>query len=208
MVTSLKCECFLDVILTRRSIRWFKPDPIPNDILLRIIEAGTRAPTAGGGEQWFFIIVKDAEKRKKIHKLLLEAHKKYAIEVLRSPLPSAKVEKWMKRIIEGMYLAPIYIAAYIDLRERLFNDSFLEFERVSAIQSLATAIENILLTAHSMGLGAVWLGVPLLMRNEFNKILEPPRRCELQGLIALGYPNEDVKPRARRKKVKDVIKII
>jgi len=204
----LRCDCFLDVLLTRCSIRRFKPDPLPDEVILKIIEAGIRAPTAGGGEQWFFIIVKDAGKRKKIHELLFRAHKKYALEVLRNTLPPHKVEKWMKRIIEGMYLAPVYIAAYIDLRWRLYKDEFFEFERISAIQSLAAAIENMLLAAHSMGLGGVWLGVPLLMREEFDSILEKKKKCELQGLIALGYPAEKKKYAIRSKKVEDVIKII
>ncbi len=199
---------FLEVVMTRCSVRRFRPDPVPDDVLAKILEAGIRAPTAGGGEQWFFIVVKDLEKRRAIHRLLLEAHRLYASKVLREPLPVEKLEKWMRRIEEGMYFAPIYIAAYIDLRERLYRDEFYEFEKLMAVQSLAAAIENMLLTAHAMGLGGVWLGVPLLLREKFDEVLEPPPGCELQALIALGYPAEEVGPRKRRKDLSKVVKMI
>jgi len=202
-----RCDCFLDIVLTRRSIRIFKSDPIPDNVLMKILESGIRAPTAGGDQQWFFIVVKDEEKRLAIHRLLLEAHKRYAIEVLRNPIPKEKIEKWLHRIREGMYLAPIYIAAYIDLRERLYRDEFYELEKLWAIQSLSAAIENMILSAHSMGLGSVWLGVPLLMRKEFDGILQPPSGCELQALIALGYPAEEPKLRSR-KSLSEVVKFI
>ena len=206
-MSSYTCECFPEIVSSRVSIRLFKPDSVPDDVLLEIIKSGINAPSAGNGKQWFFIIVKDAEKRKAIHKLLLNAHRLYAEKVLRDPMPREKVDKWMKRIIQGMYLAPVYIAAYIDLRDRLYKDEFYDLEKMWAIQSISAAIENMLLTAQALGLGGVWLGVPLLMRKEFDKILQPPNNCELQAIIALGYPAEKPKKRPR-KPIESVIKIL
>ncbi len=198
----------LEAIESRASVRFFKPDPVPREIIERIIEAGIRAPTAGGGEQWFFIVVTDESLRRRIHELLKEAHRIYAERVLRKPLPKEKVEKWLRYIESGEYLAPLYIAAYIDLRERLYSDEYEEFEKLMAIHSLCAAIENMILAAHSLGLGAVWLGVPLLMRERFDELLKPPEGCELQAIIAMGYPAEEVRPRRRRKSVSDVARFV
>jgi len=193
---SCRPEELLNVILSRRSIRRFKPDPVPDDLVEKILEAGIRAPTAGGCEQWLFIVVKSEEKRRRIHELLLEAHRKYAVEV--TGMPFDKVEKWMTRIREGMYFAPLYIAAYLDLRRRCFTEAYRDYEKLEALKSLSAAVENIILTAHAFGLGAVWLGVPVLMADEFNRVLEPPPGAELHSIIALGYPAEEPRPRPRR----------
>lgn len=192
------CECFLNTLLTRASVRWFKPDPIPKSIVEKLIEAATRAPTASAGEQWYFIVIESEDKRKVIHALLKKAHEVYARKVLRKPLPEHSIAKWMTRIDEGMYYAPLYIAAYIDLRRRLYSDEYSEYEKLMAVQSLSAAIENLILTAWSMGIGAVWLGVPLLLKSEFDKVLNPPEGLELQAVIAIGYPAEALAPRKRR----------
>jgi nitroreductase len=62
-------------------------------------------------------------------------------------------------------------------------------------------------TAWSMEVGSVWLGVPLLLREEFDKILNPPHGCELQAIIALGYPDEPTRKR-RRKPVMEVMTVV
>lgn len=206
MLVMALSNCF-EVMFTRCSIRWFKQDPIPLDIVNKLIEIATRAPTAHGAEQWFFIIVYSEEKRREIHRLLKLAHKCHAEEALINPYSPEIVDKWMKRIDQGMYMAPLYIAAYIDMRKRVYREEFSECEKSMAIQSLAAAIENLIIAAWSMGIGSVWLGVPLLLREEFNKILNPPPGCELQSIIALGYPAETPKPR-KRKNISEVTLVI
>ncbi len=200
-------EEFLNVILSRSSIRWFKQDTIPDEVVNKILECGLRAPNAGGSEPWFFIVVKNYELRVKIHKLLLEAHRVYGISALKNPIPYDKVDKWLRRISEGMYYAPIYIAAYADLRRRTHKEELAHIEMVFITQSVAAAIENIILAAHALGVGAVWLGVPLLIQDEFNKLLNPPEGCELQSIIALGYPSEPHRTRPRRS-IGEVVRVI
>ena len=108
----------------------------------------------------------------------------------------------------GIYLAPAYIAGYIDLRNPLYKDEYHELERLWAHQSLAAAFENMILTAWSMGIGSVWLGVPLLLRKEFDQVLQPAPGLELAGILALGYPARKTRPRIRRKGFDEVCKII
>lgn len=196
-----------DAILARCSVRWFKPDPIPREALTRILEAALRAPTAHGAEQWFFVVVTSESKRRQLHRLLREAHEYYATRVPREPYSPEAVAKWVKRVDEGMYMAPAYVAAYLDMRRRVCKEEFTEYERLMAVQSLSAAIENMIIAAWEMGIGSVWLGVPLLAREEFDRVLEPPPGCELQAVVALGYPLETPKPR-RRKPLEEVSKFV
>ncbi len=198
----------LEAILTRASVRRFKPDPIPEDVVRRVLEAGVRAPTAGGGQQWFFIVIKNPQVRRKLRELLVKAHIRYAEDVVRNGLPEDVRERWFKSMFEGgEYDAPLYIAAYVDLRRRLYRDEYSALERLWAVQSLAAAIENMILAAWGEGIGSVWLGVPLLMREEFDRLLRPPEGCELQAIIALGYPKRLPMPRPRRP-LSNVVKLI
>lgn len=197
---------FFNVVGSRASVRRFRSDPLPDDAVRNILWAATRAPTAGGRENWLFIVVKSEEVRKEIHKLLIESHIRYAIKI--SKMSPERIEKWRRAMEEGMYLAPLYIAVYIDLRRltsggaRDINDA----EFIMEVQSAAAAMENAILAAWSLGIGSVWLGVPLLLEEEFNKLLKPPPDHKLMGILALGYPAEE--PRTRNRKPVESVSIV
>lgn len=192
---------------TRVSVRRFKQDPIPDEVVKKIVWAATRAPTAGGRENWLFVAIKSDELRKGVHKLLVEAHVRYARDIAR--MSSDRIEKWRKLMEEGMYLAPLYVAVYIDLSklsgegERDSSDA----EFVMEVQSAAAAIENAILAAWNFGVGSVWLGAPLLVEEKLRELLGIPPNYKLMGIIALGYPLETPSPR-RRKPLDEVLKIV
>lgn len=188
-------------------MRRFRPDSIPDELVSKILWAATRAPTAGGRENWFFVVVKSGEARLRLHRLLIDAHVKYAKEIAK--LPPERIERWRKLMEEGMYLAPLYIAVYIDLG-RLSSGGRRDLsdpEFIMEVQSAAAAMENAILAAWNLGLGSVWLGVPLLLEEEFNETLRPPPGHKLMGILAIGYPAESPKPKAR-KPVEEVSKIV
>ncbi|MCX8184508.1 MAG: nitroreductase family protein [Sulfolobales archaeon] len=198
---------FLNVVETRTSIRRFRPEPIPDEAIKRILWSATRAPTAGGRENWFFVVIKSDEMRTKIHKLLIDSHIKYAREIAR--MPQERIEKWRKLMEGGMYFAPLYIAVYIDTSKLTATGEVSAFnaEFIMEIQSVAAAIENAILTSWCFGVGSVWLGAPLLLEEEFRKLLDLPQEYKLMGIIALGYPQETPSPR-RRRPLEEVFKVI
>lgn len=196
---SVSCEMrLLDAIGTRASVRRFRPDPIPDEVVEKILWAATRAPTAGGRENWFFVVVRSEELRRRVHELLVEAHVLYAKEIAR--MPPERIERWRRLMEEGMYLAPLYIAVLIDSR-RLSGEPgtrAFEAELVMEIQSAAAAMENATLAAWCFGVGSVWLGVPLLVEERFRELLGVPPEYRLMGVLALGYPLETPSPKRRR----------
>ncbi|MCS7099956.1 MAG: nitroreductase family protein [Sulfolobales archaeon] len=195
------------VVETRASVRRFRQDPIPDEVLKKILWSAVRAPTAGGRENWFFVVVKSSEMRAKIHRLIIDSHIRYARDIAK--MPSERIEKWRKLMEEGMYLAPLYIAVYIDMSRLtsageadVFNSEF-----IMEVQSAAAAMENAILTSWSLGIGSVWLGAPLLLEEEFRMLLDMPREYKLMGILALGYPLETPSPR-RRKPLEEVFKVL
>ena len=139
----------LEVVMSRSSVRRFRPDPVPREALERILEAGLRAPTASAAEQWLFVAVTDPGLRGEIYRLLVEAHYRYALEV--RGLPREEADSWRERILrERRYEAPAYVFSYLDLRERVCRPEWAELEREWALESLSAAMENMVLAALSL----------------------------------------------------------
>ena len=199
----------LDAILSRCSVRRFEDRPLPREVVEEVVRAGIRAPNASAAEQWFFVVVESEEKRREVYELLVEAHVYYAFRVRRDWGPGF-AERWREKMLrDRVYWAPVYIAGYLDLRERVCRDEYSELERLWAVQSLSAAFENMILAAWSKGIGSVWLGVPLLMPERFNEVLGVEGEgFELMGMLAMGYPRREVKPRPRAKKLGDVVRFV
>lgn len=207
-VSSNAYEVFKGIVGTRCSVRTFKLEPITDEDIHEILWAGIRAPTASAGEQWYFIVVKDEERRKKVYDLILKAQHIYLEKMLVDRWSQGKIDLYFEEVkMKKVYWAPVYILAYLDFRRRLCVEEYEQVENMWALQSISTALENMILAAWAKGIGTVWLGVPVLKMEEFNKLLDPPPRTRLVGGIALGRPAEEIKP-TKRKDVKEVTKFI
>ena len=157
-----------DAIRTRRSIRKYKDKQVPWDNIVTIMQAGKYAPNAGNLQNWKFIVVKNDAKRKAIVKACLQ-------------------QEWME-------MAPVFIVmvAEPEKAERFYGT---RGARLYTIQGCAAAMENMLLTAHSLGLGACWVGA--FDEDEIFRILNLPEEKTVQGIIVIGYADEAPEPRPK-----------
>lgn len=146
----------LEAIMTRRSVRDFRPDPVSEADLDKLLRAGMQAPSAKNERPWHFIVIDDQEI---LHKIP-EFHR------------NAQMLKY----------APLAIL--------VCSDRKLELKRATWLQDCSAATENILLAAHGMGLGAVWLGVfPDADRVKgLQALLKMPDDIRPVSLIAIGHP--------------------
>jgi len=163
----------IDTILKHRSVRQYKSDPVPENILERILEAGLRASTTGNMQVYSIIITKDEEKKKK----LWESHFKQDM-VLQAPVLLTfcadfnRFNKWC----EFRKANPGY-------------DNFLSFFTAS-IDALLAA-QNVVIAAESEGLGICYLGTTTYMAGSIIEILELPKGVVPVTAITVGYPDED-----------------
>ncbi len=185
------------IIHTRRSIRWFKDQPIPKEDIIEILQSGVRAPTASGGEQWYFIVVTDKEKRKKIHKYIEKGQMIYLKRMLRKKLSQEDLQKWEEWFRKGIYYAPLYIIGLINYNRRTLTDEYLDYEEQWGLQSVTLALGNMMLTAWAKGYGTVWIAVPQLLHEEFKEELQIPENTRYVGMLAIGPPAEmpEIRPR-------------
>ncbi|NJE02668.1 nitroreductase family protein [Thermococcus sp. MV11] len=198
-----------EAIRLRTSVRYFEDMDVPEEHVKALIEAAIRAPTASGLENWLFVVFRSEGARGRLYSLIAEGMEAYYRAV---KLSEEKIEKLRRRMYEeGMYRAPVYIAVFIDRGTRFLpGKEFDELEFIWSVESAAMAIQNLMLKAVELGLGTVYIGV-----TNFRGIEEKVRELAgldenhyLVGLVPVGYPRGEVRPRKRRKKLGDVVKFV
>jgi len=179
-----------ELIKTRRSIRRFKTDPIPEDVLDRIIEAALWAPSAMNRQNWkFYVLTEEMRDRlANIHQPLFTEQE----DKIREKYGEEGVEK-RRYLYTDLGGAPVAIACFTD-----FNN---EEQKLRDIISAALASENIALAAWSEGIGSLMMTSSLAMTDEISFLcgVDQNKRALVMFML-LGYPDENPDPPERRKK--------
>ncbi|NJE08826.1 nitroreductase family protein [Thermococcus sp. M39] len=197
-----------EAIAKRTSVRFYEEREVNDETLKELIKAAIRAPTASGLENWFFVAYKSKDIREKVYELIKQGHIEYFTG---RGLPEEKMKKLLKRFEEGMYRAPLYLGVFINKNVRaLQGEKYNELEFYFALESAAMAIENLMLKAVELGLGTCYIGVTCFehIEKELKRMADLGDEYFLVGLITVGYPREEPKPKRRRKSAEDVLKIL
>lgn len=112
---------------------------------------------------------------------------------------------------EGMYKAPVYIAIFIDKRVRFLEGSEFDYlEFIWSVDSVAMAIQNLMLKAVELGLGTVYIGVTNFrgIAEEVRKLAGLYENYYLVGVIPIGYPRREQKPRGRHRMLGEITRFI
>ncbi len=193
----------IDVIVSRKSIRRYKPDPVPDEMIDKILEAARWAPTGENYQPWRFIVIRDQETRNKIGNLskvgsgsrmtawYCMGHMQKRFEKIADPVKRAEVLRFMYsgEVSEFSKQAPVIIAVI----------GSLQVGSVDVPYDLSAATENILLEAHSLGLGACWVHGPVATTRDakkFKEILKIPtgmNEYKVIAYVAIGFPAEERK---------------
>ncbi|MDD2233780.1 MAG: nitroreductase family protein [Desulfitobacteriaceae bacterium] len=171
---------FYKVIMERRSIRKFKPDPIPKEVLERIIKLGMWAPSAMNTQPWEFYVFSNAA-RERIGEILGKSYKNITPRL--KELFLEKMQNIVRYFFSDMGGAPTIILV---LSKKLPVEQYQQ----GAIQSCAAAIQNLLLAAHIEGLGACWMTGPLWVEEEVLAYLGRQDDARMVAAIPIGYPDQ------------------
>lgn len=202
-------ESFLELAKNRRSIRRFKPDPIPDEDVEKIIEAARWAPSGYNSQPWDFLVIKDKKLREALtsfdlHQVVLTGVKKAGSSEERARLMSLP---WKDEDLD-YHAAPVFIVLYGDQRYKggLPDGGKSNPTRVHLLlhSSLACAFVYMELAATTLGLATQWLGGNSESYNALKEILGIPEEFEPYGIIPLGYPAYKPRPKLLRPREKMV----
>ena len=176
-------------LLSRRSIRQYRPDPIPEEAVRRILEAAHAAPSAHNSQPWRFVVLRDAETRRSLAESIAAAYARDAEVEGRDPEAiRARNERSVRRI-RGAPLAVLFLLDEATLPADAGRRT--AGERLLLVQSVAAAVQNLLLAAHAEGLGACWLCAPAFCPETVRESLQLPEGWIAQGLVLAGHPAEE-----------------
>ena len=195
-------EHLFEIIRTTRSMRRLKPDPVPNDLIRKILEAGACAPSGGNMQRWRFLVVRDAAIKRKVSAYYKRAWDEQAAPRYRSgePAPGTTRQQFLRLLEAAEYLAahiheaPVWIVPCLEGGTPT---------RTSG-SSIYPAVQNMLLAARALGLGATLTTLHLQFEKEVEATLGLPPGVHSYALLPIGYPMGRFGP-VRRVPLADVV---
>lgn len=177
-----------EAIAQRRSIRKYKPVPVPRELIGQVLEAATLAPSGKNAQPWVFIVL-EGEEKEKIAELMVSGAEQAATMGINSG--SCKNSAGIIR------QAPVVIMVYNSRQKRDAKPTPLRRVMWSVeTQSIGAAIQNLLLKALELGLGSLWICDIFFAADQISDWLG--REDELIAAVALGWPDEEPAPRPRQ----------
>lgn len=199
---------FLDIVKARRSIRKFKPDPVPDEDIKKIIEAARWAMSGANGQPWEFIIVKSADIRLKIAELMREHHNfSYYFEKSRIPElrhPGGAVERHSLPTFKD---APVIIVIAGDPRTyqaTVLGHQFRSFDGSVFHMNLGNAAMVVNLAAYAIGLGSAWISISPPTDSRLIQLLNIPDYFKIYTIVPIGYPAYKP-PETKRRNMEEII---
>lgn len=195
-------EATMKVILDRRSIREFTTDPVSEEDLLKILEAGRQAPSGENAQPWRFIVVKDELMRKKMgaiagggsgRRFTAEFVTKKMQERFATLEDEAKKKAAFEKLTSGKvstFMADAPVNLVIVGKKDVWDTPY----------DTSAAIENILLMVTALGLGACWVIAPCIdIRDEerIKELLGIPEGYKAISILSIGHPTRPHRPRPR-----------
>lgn len=177
-------EAVLKVMRERRDIRnGFRSDPIPHEVLLRVLEAAHTAPSVGHSQPWDFVVIRSAETRHTMHELAMRQRDAYA-----KSLPKGRAKQFKELKIEAILDTPVNIVVTADPTRGGRHTLGRHTQPQMAPYSSALAVENLWLAARAEGLGVGW--VSFFDEREMVRTLGLPEHLEVVAYLCVGYVDE------------------
>lgn len=195
-------ESLFEAMATQRAIRRFRPDPVPEELLWRVLEAATRAPSGSNSQPWAFVVVRDEAQRRAISEAL--AHHLEENEGLRTYFErGAESEDRSQRLMLGgaLELARDLASAPALIIPCLYPS---RSDSLAAGSSIYPAVQNLLLAARGVGLGTVLTTFQSGIDKELREMLGLPDDARPVALIPIGFPDANFGPN-RRRPVEEVV---
>jgi coenzyme F420-0:L-glutamate ligase/coenzyme F420-1:gamma-L-glutamate ligase len=189
MTVQLEHSAILDNLLSRRSIRRYLPDPVPRELIERLLTAAIWSPSAHNRQPWRFAVVETQSQKEYLARAMGARLRR---DLAADGVPESAIEADASRSYSRLTSAPVLIVLCLSMVDMdVYNDEKRNRnEYLMAVQSVAMAGQNILLAAYDAGLGACWMCAPLFCPDVVCDTLNLPDDWQPQAILTIGYPAE------------------
>jgi coenzyme F420-0:L-glutamate ligase / coenzyme F420-1:gamma-L-glutamate ligase len=176
-----------ELLSTRRTVRFYKPDPVPDDLVRALLEAAAQAPSAHNAQSTRYVVIRSAEAKRTLAEAM---GRRWRRDLERSGTPENAIRVELRFSTRRFSDAPALILVGCTMADMdVYPDRARRgAEQTMAVQSAAAGIQNLLLAASANGLGACWCCAPLFCPGIVRRALGLPRDFLPQALITIGYP--------------------
>ena len=205
-----------EAIYSARSLRRLKPDPVPEELITRVLDAAIRAPSGGNAQSWAFVVVRDSDQRRKLGAIYRKASDiAEAVYAARGRPPHLSERQYTRLMASGAYLwdhmgeAPVLLipcarrpelpgreALPPDIAAR-WQDEVAYADRIRGA-SVYPAVQNIILACRGLGLGTVVTTNHIRCEDEVKALLGIPEDVDTFALMPIGWPIDKFDPLTRR----------
>ena len=185
-----------EAMRTLRAVRRLRPDPIPEDVLYRVLEAATWAPSGGNRQAWRIIVVKDPTRKQRLGELYKQVTLPYTKSYMErlAGAPEEERKKAERTIRASDYLAenfgesPVLLVVCFNPDGLAVTDAKLDRQSVVGGGSIYPAVENLLLACRAEGLGCVITTLLCMEEPEVRELLGIPDPWGTAAVVPIGYP--------------------
>ncbi len=195
----------IDAMMTQRAVRRVLSDPVDDAVVQKCIELALRAPTGANGQNWEFIVVRDPHIKEKLAKRYRVAWRLYHWAVIRRKAPRdesmAKTARAVQWQVDHFTEIPVLVVACLRLTAREGRVPFIPMPHPAMsgyFGSIYPSVQNLLLAARAMGLGACLITLPLWSVTSVRRILGLPISVTPCCIVPLGWPRGRYGPTSRR----------
>jgi len=189
----------LNLIKQRTSIRKYALKAVPINILEQIVCAGIWGPSllAPGFQPWKFLVITRRSYIDRIAAILLNKTKTIGVA------GNAILKTSSATVKNSRSLIVIFNERSLSKKMRRFDNKFIRLAKIAEVSAISASIQNMILTAESMGIGSCWLDAPTFCEKEINDLLRV-KDLKLFAILTLGYPAQKGK-RALRKPMSETV---
>lgn len=176
------------LLVARRTVRFYTPQAVPDDLVRTLLDAAACAPTAHNAQPVRYVVIRSPEMKRR---LADQMGRRWTRDLERSGTPEASVKVALRFSTRRFSEAPVLILVGYTMAEMdVYPDRARRAaEEAMAVQSAAAGIQNLLLAASAHGLGACWCCAPLFCVGVVRRALDLADDFVPQALLTLGYPS-------------------
>ena len=192
-----------EAMRTQRAVRRLRPDPVDDETVLAVLELATKAPTGSNQQGWEFVVVRDPGVKHALARLNRQAfsvYRRVARSRARGDLQAARMLAAVQYQADHFENAPVIVVACLHGRS-----GPTAMAKAAYFGSIFPAVQNLLLAARSIGLGATLTTLPLWSRTQARRTLGLPPKVTPCAVIPLGWPLKGGYGPTTRRPVREIV---